>query len=113
MVRTNNNPLTYILTSAKLEATGHRWLAALSTYQFSLKYCGGKKNIYADFLSRRLLCGSVEESDWHELSVPAVRTLCQFVETKGKVKCGNVFVENQKQSALLPKEKMCCVNILP
>lgn len=39
-VRTDNNPLTYILTSAKLDATGHRWLAALSTYQFSLKYGG-------------------------------------------------------------------------
>ena len=29
-VRTDNNPLTYILTTAKLDATGHRWLAALS-----------------------------------------------------------------------------------
>lgn len=37
-VRTDNNPLTYVLTSAKLDATGHRWLSALSTYNFSLKY---------------------------------------------------------------------------
>ena len=28
-VRTDNNPLTYVLTTAKLDATGHRWLAAL------------------------------------------------------------------------------------
>ena len=26
---THNNPLTYVLTSAKLDATGHIWLAAL------------------------------------------------------------------------------------
>ena len=26
-VRTDNNPLTYVLTTAKLDATGHRWLA--------------------------------------------------------------------------------------
>ena len=31
-VRTDNNPLTYVLTTAKLDATGHRWLAALSSY---------------------------------------------------------------------------------
>lgn len=36
-VRTDNNPLTYVLTSAKLDATGHRWLAALSTYDFKVQ----------------------------------------------------------------------------
>lgn len=46
-VRTDNNPLTYVLTSAKLDATGHRWLAALSTYDFSLKYRSGVQNIDA------------------------------------------------------------------
>ena len=35
-VVTDNNPLTYILTSAKLDATGHRWLAALGSYDFTL-----------------------------------------------------------------------------
>ena len=34
-VRTDNNPLTYVLTTAKLDATGHRWLAVLSNYNFS------------------------------------------------------------------------------
>ena len=32
---TDNNPLTYILTSAKLDATGQRWVAALSSYNFT------------------------------------------------------------------------------
>lgn len=40
-VFTDNNPLTYILTSAKLDAAGHRWLAALFTYHFSVKYRPG------------------------------------------------------------------------
>jgi len=51
-VLTDNNPLTYVLTSAKLDATGHRWLAALSTYNFSISYRPGKSNIDADILSR-------------------------------------------------------------
>ncbi len=31
MVFTDNNPLTYVLQKAKLDAAGHWWIAALST----------------------------------------------------------------------------------
>ena len=51
-VITDNNPLTYVLTTAKLDATGQRWVAALSGYKFSIKYRSGKKNADADGLSR-------------------------------------------------------------
>ena len=51
-VYTDNNPLTYILTSAKLDATGHRWVAALACYDFKLFYRVGKSNADADALSR-------------------------------------------------------------
>ena len=33
-VYTDNNPLTYILTSAKLDATGQWWVASLANYDF-------------------------------------------------------------------------------
>ena len=51
-IYTDNNPLTYILTTAKLDATGHRWVAALAAYNFTLHYRPGKTNIDADALSR-------------------------------------------------------------
>ena len=50
---TDNNPLTYVMTTAQLDATGQRWVAALSTYDFKIKYIAGKKNVDADALSRR------------------------------------------------------------
>ncbi|KAK7938973.1 hypothetical protein WMY93_002299 [Mugilogobius chulae] len=53
VVVTDNNPLTYVLTSAKLDAASHRWLAALSTYTFTLQYRAGIQNQDADALSRR------------------------------------------------------------
>ena len=53
LVCTDNNPLTYVLSSAKLDATGHRWLAALGAYNFTLKYKSGSSNCDADGLSRR------------------------------------------------------------
>ena len=33
-VYTDNNQLTYILTTAKLDATGQRWVASLANYNF-------------------------------------------------------------------------------
>jgi hypothetical protein len=41
-VLTDNNPVSYVLTTAKLDATGHRWLADLSTFNFDIKYRPGK-----------------------------------------------------------------------
>ena len=51
-VFTDNNPLTYVLTTAKLDATGHRWLTALSAYDFAIMYRPGHSNQNADSLSR-------------------------------------------------------------
>ena len=52
VVRTDNNPLTYIFSSASLDASGQRWVAKLADYNFSLEYQKGKDNTVADFLSR-------------------------------------------------------------
>lgn len=52
-VITDNNPLMYILKSAELDAISYRWLAALSTFDFNIKYRAGKSNQDADGLSRR------------------------------------------------------------
>ena len=51
-VRTDNNPLTYVLMTPNLDATGHRWVGALASYEFSLEYQKGSDNVAADALSR-------------------------------------------------------------
>lgn len=51
-VFTDNNPLTYVLSTAKLNAVGHRWVGQLADFQFDIKYRPGKTNIDADTLSR-------------------------------------------------------------
>lgn len=43
-VITDSNPLTHVLTTARLDATSYWWLAALSTFSFKLqelhsRYC--------------------------------------------------------------------------
>ena len=52
-VFTDNNPLSYVLSSAKLDATGQRWIAAFQgPYNFKIHYKPGKLNQVADSLSR-------------------------------------------------------------
>ena len=53
-VYTDNNPLNYVLTSAKLDAMGQRWIASLANYDFKIFYYSGHLNVDADSLSRIL-----------------------------------------------------------
>ena len=41
LVKTDNNPLTYIMTTPNLDATGHRWVGVLAKYDFQLEYQKG------------------------------------------------------------------------
>ena len=41
-----------MLTTAKLDAMGHRWIAGLTNYNFHIHYKSGKSNVEADALSR-------------------------------------------------------------
>ena len=51
-MRTDNNPLTYILTTPDLDACGHRWVSSLARYSFKIEYLKGTDNKVADILSR-------------------------------------------------------------
>ena len=52
VVYTDNNPLTHVLSSAKLNATGLRWIGELADFNFTIRYRPGKTNTDA---LRRLL----------------------------------------------------------
>ena len=56
LVKTDNNPLTYILTTPNLDATGHQWVGALAKYDFWLEYQKGRGNAVADALSQVTTC---------------------------------------------------------
>ena len=51
-IYTGNNPLTYVLTSAKLDACGQKWVAKLANYNFTIRYKSGQSNVEEDALSR-------------------------------------------------------------
>ena len=51
LIRTDNNPLTYVMTMPNLEAIGHRWVAAMAGYNFKIEYKCRSDNKVADALS--------------------------------------------------------------
>ena len=51
-IYTDNNPLTYVSKTAKLDAMRHRWVASLANYNFHLHYQSGRSNVEADALSQ-------------------------------------------------------------
>ena len=93
-VYTDNNPLTYILTSAKLDATGQRWVASLANYDFRIFYKSGKTNIEADALSRiprdghslidtptvKAIMTAVPPTDWSEYNLNPSEVVCRSTQ---------------------------------
>ena len=73
-------PLTYVLTTAKLDATGHRWVAALYNYTFSISYKPGRNNTDADALFR------IQWPEAVDISSQTVHAVCEGVQAlHGKV----------------------------
>ena len=75
-VYTDNNPLTYVLSSAKLDATGQRWIASLAQFDFSICYRSGLKNGDADALSR---LPYITEPDTQIIGTDSIRTICSAI----------------------------------
>ena len=50
-VYSDNNPLSYVMTSSKFNATGMRWVSELANFKFDIKYRPGKISVDCDYLS--------------------------------------------------------------
>ena len=65
LIRTNNNPLTYVMTTPNLDAIRHRWVVAMAGYSFKIEYVRGSDNKVADALSH--VGGHLDEDAVKEL----------------------------------------------
>ena len=72
-VFTENNTITYVLITAKLDVTVHKWVAALSNYTFSIIYKPGKDHHDTDVLSH------IKWPEAMEISSQSVDAVCEEV----------------------------------
>ena len=105
LVKTDNNPLTYIMTTPNLDTPGHRWVSALAKYDFQLDYQKGWDNAVADALSQVTTClepetvqavldgATVGTSQRVERENPAIIKSDQQLEKEVPVTAGQVLVE--------------------
>ena len=119
-VYTDNNPLTYVLTTSKLNACGQRWINELAHYHFNINYKPGKQNEAADCLSRSPI--KIEDhivECTETLSGEEIQALCDAVATQsgdaeawiGSVSVMSVEVEKKMSEgrtleSLSPEEVM-------
>ena len=105
LVRTDNNPLTYIMSTPNLDVTGHHWVSALAKYNFWLEYQKGRDNAATDALSQvtthlepEAVQAILDEagmgaSQRAERENPAIIENDQLLEQEVQVTTGRVLVE--------------------
>ena len=76
-IYTENNPLMYILMTAKMDTASHHWVASLANYKFQLYYRAGKTNTDADTLLRVSWLGCVPDTldTHHQVTAVAVEAM--------------------------------------
>ena len=103
-VVTDNNPLAYVLTKAKLDATRHKWLSSLACYDFDIRYSPVRTNTAADILSRH-----PSNPDIEHMSNDSVRAVCNcLVSPPSYVGCMSINVVDMTE---IPGEPMTQVDM--
>ena len=109
VVKTDNNPLTYILTTPNLDATQYHWVELLAGFMFSTGYQKGRNNSVADALSYvapkldaevvksvlgRVTVGTIGRADAHHLVVAEANEEIhkQVEETAVQVRAAHMHV---------------------
>ena len=93
----DNNLLTYILTTAKLDATGQRWVASLAHYNFKIFHRSGKCNVEVDALSR---------IPWENTQVDHLKTLIAHTMLQSKLETEIGIPEEYSQLNVIQKEML-------
>ena len=96
-----------------MDATGHRWVAALSSYNFTLTYRSGKSNGDADGLSRR----PQENTELFPEVVKAIRQAytvqrdtCPYAETLVLTSSPQLVMSEQADTQVLDSIDLASVN---
>ena len=80
---TDNNPLTYVLSSAKLDATSQRWVADLASFNFTISYRPGSQNRNADGMSR--IPSSSQEPC--TITSESIKAICNSIHSEPYIHC--------------------------
>ena len=101
---TDNNPY---LHQPKLDATGHRWIAAMASCNCSIMYGPGSSNADADGLSK--LPGILGKNNVSNISTESVNAICNIQHVQPYVQCFSLSVTTADEPPL-PNRHLIDVN---
>lgn len=110
-VVTDKNPLTYVLTTAKLDAARHWWLAALSTFDFQIQYRAGKKNKDAHGLSKRPYFENGPDDSTHEEEQTIERFKAHIARETGNAEVSSEVVNASVRNIWPNKQTLYHLNL--
>ena len=85
VVRMDNKPLTYILTTPNLDAMGHRWVGTLASFEFTLEYQKGQVPILHNHKTvKSLLEGALVGAPDRGEAEAIEELLCEHVHLENK-----------------------------
>ena len=109
-IHTDNNPLTYILTTAKLDAASYHWVANLANYNFQLHNQARKANINTYTLLRVSWPGCVSDDSGTPLKVTA--TAVQESALKGPISLIKAYsYDLHVLDAVLDSQQVTCMTL--
>ena len=79
-VKSDNNLLAYMLTSAQLDVMEHWQVASLASYNFNVQYKVGKKNIEVDALSHINWSNSISSESTQAILNTAIEGMSPLAE---------------------------------
>ena len=99
-IYTDNNPLTYVLMTAKLDAMGNRWVTSLANYNFHLHY-QAEDQVIRDLIQQY---GTRELHKGKDKDSPGMK---QFLWQRGKliVRNGILYHKNDTKESKYPSHE--------
>ena len=104
VVRTDNNPLTYLMTKSKLQAIEQRWASALAGFDFKIEYKPGRHNQGADALSLQAEC--IENISSSTVPLELQARVWEEIPDHREARCNAIDATN------LPKMSSAAVQLL-
>ena len=116
---TDNNPLTYVLTSVKPDACGQRWVAKLANYNFTIRYRCGQSNVEADALSRiswlKILANENIDIDLESMDTHVVNAILTGSKSKAtlidSISCDSKIIPEELETDSFPSSTLDWVKL--
>ena len=102
------------MKSAKLDATGQRWVASLANYDFRIFYKTGKTNVEADVLSQiprntqmmdiptvKAIIKAMPYTDWSEYNMNSTDIVCKSNKIIVHKKFRDDWIIEQEQDPII------------